>query len=80
MSNQNTECRAEASRLASIKIATTGLTISFQDGKKKLGFPRGWQQAHSDTCITTLFEKQHTGLALVTGDGSDVLAVDLDVA
>ena len=80
MSNQNTKCRAEASRLASIKVATTGLTISFQDGKKKLGFPRGWQQAHADTCITTLFEKQHTGLALVTGDGSDVLAVDLDVA
>ena len=49
-------------------------------GKKKLGFPRGWQQAHADTCITTLFEKQLTGLALVTGDGSDVLAVDLDVA
>ena len=73
--------KREAQRLASMHIASTGVTVGYDPKKdtKTLSMPKGWPEAHPDTCVATMFENTHNGLIIVTGQASDLFVVDIDV-
>ena len=71
----------EAKRLQAAGYAVMGIDISWNPvkNKKDVRFKRNWQMAIPETCLHTFFSNDDQGLAIVTGDKSDVLAVDFDV-
>ena len=73
--------KQEATRLASMQIASTGLVLAYDIDKdrKVMSMPRGWPDADHETCVGAMFERHHTGLAIVTGGPSDLFVVDIDV-
>lgn len=60
--------------------ACVSAQVVFDDvtGKKKVRQKPEWQQATPDTSLDVFFDAAWNGLALVTGDASDMLVVDID--
>ena len=76
------QCLAvEAKRLQTAGYTVMGIEISWNvdRNKKDVKFKSNWQTATPETCLHAFFSKDDQGLAIVTGDKSDVLAVDLDI-
>ena len=73
--------KAEATRLQAAGYCVMGVDLAFDPatGKKRPRFKTNWQHSRSDTCLQTMFTQDDNAMAIVTGDSSDVLAVDLDV-
>ena len=70
----------EAQRLCKLKYPCTGLSLTHADGRKILGFPRAWQKATHETSLTHYVTQEDNALAILTGDKSDILALDVDLA
>ena len=71
----------EAKRLQAAGYAVMGIQVEYNasTAKKNVCFKTSWQTATPDTCLHTMFAQEDRGLAIVTGDKSDVFAVDIDV-
>ena len=71
---------AEASRLHADGFTVMGLRMGYNaaTGKKRPYFKLAWQTAVHETCLDTFFGKDDDALAIITGDQSDLLVVDLD--
>lgn len=71
---------AEASRLHAAGYTVVGLRLAFDVAadRKRLFMKPAWQAARRDTCLDSFIGKDDDALAIVTGDASDVLAVDVD--
>ena len=70
----------EAQRLSKTGYPCTGLILKYESGQKKLYFPKRWQKAQPDTCLTDFMRPDDNALALLTGNKSDIFALDADVA
>lgn len=72
---------AEAKRLQAAGYAVMGIQLEWDTNKqqKSMSFKRNWQTAEPDTCLHLYFQQEDQGLAIVTGDKSDVFVVDLDI-
>jgi len=70
----------EAKRLQAAGYTVIGIHIGYDvvKAKKTIRFKQNWQTARMDTCLQNMFANDDQGLALVTGEASDLLAVDLD--
>ena len=54
--------------------------LTCDKGQKHLAFPKYWQKAQVDTCVAEFLRSDDNALALLTGDKSDIIALDVDVA
>ena len=72
--------QAEAQRLAQMRYPCTGLMLTCDKGQKHLAFPKYWQKAQVDTCVAEFLRSDDNALALLTGDKSDIIALNVDVA
>ena len=71
----------EAKKLQAAGYAVMGVQVGWDVAKAKkcVHFKNAWQTTTPGECLHSMFRPEDTGLALVTGEKSDVLAVDLDV-
>lgn len=68
----------EASRLQKAGYTVMGVQLIHDNGKKSITFKLAWHSAKHAQCLDTMFSKNDNALALITGEASDLLAVDAD--
>lgn len=70
-----------AKQLQTAGYAVMGIQLGWDPvkGKKHFQFKANWQMAAPETCLRINFTEDDQGMAIVTGDRSDVFVVDLDV-
>ena len=71
---------AEAARLHAAGYTVVGLRLTYDavTARKRLHHKQAWQTAVHESCMTAFLATDDDALAVVTGDPSDLLAVDLD--
>lgn len=50
-----------------------------ETGKKRVMYPKEWQTTTIDNCISENFKNNYNGVAIVTGDASDLFLLDIDL-
>ena len=73
------DVRTEASRLHRAGYTVMGVQLLIRAGSKKsIVFKPAWQTARHGHCMDAMFTRDDDALALLTGEASDLLAVDAD--
>lgn len=71
--------RTAGAKLQKHGFACVGLTIAHGQNGKRLGFHSGWQKAKAERC-EEYFTEGDNAVAIVTGDASDTIVIDVDKA
>ena len=63
---------------AGYTVASCTLRWKTETGKKDFNFPRAWKGCTKNNCLEDYVDDAHNGLAIVTGEMSDVIVIDCD--